>query len=147
MIAFSNESAERTEREDNYALRRILVGRLQRSSRGVSRRARMEQLRRFSDEWKTYLEEGRLDLLRRALAVGPAVALDAGDLWRRSFLLDLAVRMDGPGGERLGASSTVCVDQEVAVAEAPVVSSARESDRKRGPQGDLFGADLVAAPV
>ena len=107
MIAFSNQSPEETTREDTYALRRILVGRLQRSSRGVPRRERVEQLRRFAEEWTSFLEGGRLPLLRRALAFGPAVASEAGDLWRRSFLLGLASQVDSdPAAEPEPAPAT-----------------------------------------
>jgi hypothetical protein len=142
MIAFSNQSLDGTTREDTYAVRRILVGRLQRSSRGIPRRERVEQLRRFAEEWTTFLEDGRLPLLRRALAFGPAVASEAGDLWRRSFLLGLACQAD----------SIPAAEPEPAPAASPEPDQIVEPARRRvgsgrNDQGDLFQPGFIAVPV
>ncbi len=142
MIAFSNQIPDEITQEDTYALRRILVERLQKSSRGVSRRERVEQLRRFAEEWTSFLEDGRLPLLRRALAVGPAVASEAGDLWRKSFLLGLASQI---GWDR-------AAEPAPASATTPEPSPVAEPARRRGEgerngQGDLFQPCQVAVPV
>ncbi len=90
--------------EGVYALRRILVGELQKVCRGVTRRTRVERHRRFAEEWRSFRDEGRLPLLERAVALGPAVAAEAGDLWRKSFLLSLASgRVPAAGALRLVA--------------------------------------------
>ena len=90
--------------EDKYALRRILVGRLQRACRGVSRRTRFQRHRSFIEEWSAYERLGRQDLLWRAVTVGPAVGAEVGETWRDSFLLRLAAA--GP----LGVISSRSVD-------------------------------------
>ncbi len=142
MIAFSNQTPDELTREDTYALRRILVGRLQRNSRGVTRRERVEQLRRFAEEWTSFLEEGRLPLLHRTLALGPAVACEAGDLWRRSLLLDLASQVDWKREAAPAPAPVPAPDPD------PVVEpTRRRSGSERGDQGDLFQQGLVAVPV
>lgn len=77
-------------KEDLYTIRRILVRRLQSTSKGVSRKARVERHRAFAREWESYRRNGAFDLLRRAVSIGPAVAAEAGEGWRNSFLLELA---------------------------------------------------------
>lgn len=142
MIAFSTRTPDEVTREDTYALRRILVGRLQRSSRGISRRERVEQLRLFAEEWTSFLEDGRLPLLRRALAFGPAVASEAGGLWRRSFLLSLASQVDSD------RATEPAPDPAPKPKPDPVVEPARpRGGSGRTGQGDLFPTGLVAAPV
>lgn len=50
-------------REQKYSLRRILVRRLQATNRGVSRRQRVEQHRRFAEEWGRIILGGRVEEL------------------------------------------------------------------------------------
>lgn len=142
MIAFSTQTSDEITPEDTYALRRILVGRLQRSSRGVSRRERVEQLRLFAEEWTSFLEDGRLPLLRRALAFGPAVASEAGGLWRKSFLLNLASQAESD------RATEPTPDPAPRPEPGPVVNPARpRGGNGRTDQVDLFPTGLVAVPV
>ncbi len=144
MIAFVNEAQDQITREDGYALRRILVGRLQQRSRGVTRGDRVTQLRRFSDEWTSFVECGKLPLLRRVLAVGPAAAVEAGDLWRHSYLLTLACQVDQVGGQEEAPPAPPARTEPAATASAP---SRRGGDRERKGQVDLFPVDMAAMPA
>ena len=50
-------------REQKYSLRRILVRRLQAANQGVSKRQRVEQHRRFAEEWGRLVLGGRVEEL------------------------------------------------------------------------------------
>jgi hypothetical protein len=74
MIATRFEDPRQKAREETYALRRILVRRLQKATRGVSRRERVEQHQRFAEEWRIFSTDGRLAAVRQALASGEVPA-------------------------------------------------------------------------
>jgi hypothetical protein len=95
MIATVREDLAIGNRESIYALRRVLVRRLQVVSAQVNRRERVRLQRAFIAEWGTFKREGRLDLLRRATRLGPAIAAEAGAAWRTSLLLELAAQGAG----------------------------------------------------
>ena len=160
MIAVNREWSEVRSRQEAYALRRVLVGELQKACRSVPRRIRAERLRRFADEWSEFVQERRLGLLRRAVALGPAVATEAGDLWPRSFLLALAVGRvpkaapAPPAAASPGVSAQTDVKDAVrgSMAKASknagpaagrALDSVEERARWRDRQGDLFSPDLV----
>ena len=52
MIATQHEDPARREREEVYAVRRILIRRLQKATRGIPRRDRVVALRSFVAEWE-----------------------------------------------------------------------------------------------
>ncbi len=160
MIAVNREWSEVRSRQEAYALRRVLVGKLQIACRSVPRRTRAERLRRFADEWSEFVQERRLGLLRRAVAVGPAVATEAGDLWPASFLLALAVGRvpEAASAPPVGAApgSPARADVEDAVRGAMpegsknagpeagrALDSVEERSRWRDRQGELFSPALV----
>jgi hypothetical protein len=161
MIAVNEDWSEVRSRQETYALRRILVGELQRASRGVPRRIRAERLRRFAEEWMEFVQERRLGLLRRAVALGPAVAAEAGDLWPASLLLALAAGRAlpaapgrKPAGAPRGAPSPVEsgvparaggpeTAENTGFEAGRALDSIEERGRRRDRQGDLFSPDLV----
>lgn len=160
MIAVNREWSEVRSRQEAYALRRVLVGELQKACRSVPRRIRAERLRRFADEWSEFVQERRLGLLRRAVALGPAVATEAGDLWSASFLLALAVGRvpKAAPAPPAGASSSAPGQTDLENASQGAMPRARknagpevgraldsteERARWRDRQGDLFSPDLV----
>ena len=111
-----------------YELRRTLVRRLQKASRGVPRRQRVLQHQRFIQEWQELSRRGELWLVQRALEVGPAVASHAGPEWRESFILGLAAALPAAlsAKETAGNLRVCAVDFKVTRADS------------RNPQADLF---------
>ncbi len=159
MIAICREDSARKDREERYALRRLLVGRLQKASRGIPRRSRFEHHRQFAEEWSRFARDGRLDLLKRALLVGPAVAAEAGEGWRASLLLSLAADVVSPVAlrrheptrrtrsvrESAGEQAGSALDSPVGVAAE--ARSWRDPGRAAGLQEDLFPAYCVPQPA
>jgi hypothetical protein len=68
MIAIREDDPSRITREDAYALRRILVRRLQRATRGIPRPLRARYLRQFGQEWHDLAVTGKFPALHRRLA-------------------------------------------------------------------------------
>ena len=132
MIVFSNQSLKETTREEIYALRRILVGRLQRSSRGVPRRGSASSgLRQFAEEWTSFLEGGRLPLLRRRAGLGPAVRFSSVRIGRGESLLSrprFSGRLDP--SPATGACSSAEAESALVAGSGP--PSARERAGRSG---------------
>jgi hypothetical protein len=92
MIATRHEDPSRIARENTYALRRILVRRLQQATRGIPRRLRAETHLQFAREWNNLVHRGGLVTLqvelarsrpgdgRRVLAAGRWTTGSAGEL-------------------------------------------------------------------
>lgn len=70
MIAMSHEDRQKQSREHVYALRRLLVRELQRSTHGISRRERVRLQRAFAQEWEQVAAERRFPELQRILRAG-----------------------------------------------------------------------------
>jgi hypothetical protein len=151
MIAICREDSVRKSREERYALRRVLVARLQKVSRGIPRRSRFESHRQFATEWERCTREGRLDLVHRALVVGPAVAAEAGEDWRSSFLLSLAADsatlrpVSRPIAESGGAQATSALDSSSESGSEPRPWS--DAGRPVGLQAELFPTQLIPQPA
>lgn len=151
MIATRQEDPNRLAKEDAYALRRILVRRLQQAAKGVSRRERVARHRQFAREWQEMVLEGQLGALRRAVVRGPAQAPGADRPGEGEFLRFLAAgaKPSLPVLERLQA-------REVAPKRLQGVGGPREEgpvrparvvapDRTSGPlQSELFETGLLA---
>ena len=69
MIATQYEDPARREREEIYAVRRILIRRLQKATRGVPRKERVGAMRSFVAEWER-LRAGEGGELRAAARQG-----------------------------------------------------------------------------
>ena len=157
MIATRTEEPHRIDSEDAYALRRILVRRLQRASRGLPRRLRAETHRQFVREWKDILHRDRLDTLLGELARGRQAAQESGSPFaeaihrEKSLLLRLAFGLGDSG--TLQAVETAAAEvpgrpswpeRAGSVAErVPQVKPALTGGRSEPRQAELFESAVL----
>lgn len=115
MIATRHEDPRRIVRENTYALRRILIRRLQRATHGIPRRLRAETHLQFVREWKNLVHRGELVTLQVELArsrPGDGRRVVAAGRWTpestrqlRQAFADEALRRAAPGDAKADSAS------------------------------------------
>lgn len=132
--------------EHVYALRRILVGRLQAASRGASRRARFQLHQDFIREWEECRRQGRLGALGEALDVPEAGEPGEELLFR--LARGRAASPEHLAGERPKLAFSLS-ESRATVSRTPAtpLQTLARDDGWMGLQEELFGPELALHPL